>query len=50
MNTCSARERRRENLDRDGAIEPRIAGAIDFTHTACADERDNFINAEARAG
>ena len=43
------RERRGEDLDRDGAIEPRVARAIDLAHAARADERDDFIGAETHA-
>ena len=39
-----------EDLDRDGPIEARIAGAIDLAHASSADERDDFIRAEAHAG
>src|SRR5207244_356771 len=38
-----------ENLDRDDAIESRIAGAIDLAHSAHADLRGDFIRAEAGA-
>jgi hypothetical protein len=40
----------RQNLDGHGSIEPRIARAKDFTHTARADPGDDFIRAEAAAG
>ena len=30
------RERRRQDLDRDRAVEPRVAGAVDFAHAAGA--------------
>ena len=43
-------ERRGEDLDRDGAIEPRIAGAIHLAHPTLADECDDFVGAEAHAG
>ena len=44
------REQRRENLDRDRTIEPRVAGPVDLAHTAGADEREHFVGAEADAG
>ena len=40
------RELRRQNFDRDGAIEARVARPIDFAHAARANERDNFIDAK----
>ncbi len=43
-------ERGGEDLDRHRAIEPRIPGAVDLTHAPRADERDDFISAEAYAG
>ena len=45
-----ARERVGQDFDRDVAIELRIARAIHLAHAACADVRDDFIDAEARAG
>src|SRR5262245_65027243 len=44
------RKRRGKHLDGHGAIEPRIARAVDLAHASCADERDDFIGAEAYAG
>ena len=44
------REGVRENLDRDRAIEPRVAGFVDLAHPAGADERQDFVRAEASAG
>jgi hypothetical protein len=43
-----AGERRRQPLDRDRAIEPRIAGAIHLAHAARAERADELIEAEAR--
>jgi hypothetical protein len=43
------RERLRQNLDRDRAIESGIAGAVDFAHSTCADRRDDFVRSEPRA-
>ena len=33
----------RQNLDRDRAIEASVAGAINFSHAACAEKRLNFV-------
>jgi hypothetical protein len=43
-------ERCREDLDRNRAIQPRVAGAKHFPHAAGAERRDDFIGAEPRAG
>ena len=43
-------ERRGEDLDGDGAIEPRIAGAIHLAHAARAEQGDDLIGAEVHAG
>ena len=40
----------RDDLQRDLAIQLGIAGAIDLPHTAHAEQRDDFIRAEASAG
>src|SRR5262245_47815036 len=45
-----AGELRREYLDRDRAIEPRVAGAIDLTHSASADSGLNLVRPETSAG
>src|SRR5271170_422166 len=37
---------RRQNLDRDGAIKPRIPCAIHLAHPACAKRRLDFIRPE----
>ena len=42
--------RRGENLDGDGAIEPRVAGLVDLAHPARAKRRDDFVRAEPLAG
>ena len=39
-----------ENLDRDRAIEPRVAGFVHLAHPAGADERQDLVRAEASAG
>ena len=36
----------RENLDGDGAVETRVAGAIDLTHAARSEGREDFEGAE----
>src|SRR5216110_1747018 len=41
---------RRQDLDRDGAIEPRIARAIDLAHAAGSERRDDLVRPEAYAG
>lgn len=43
-------ERRRENLDRDGAIEARIAGFVDLAHPPGAEWRKNLVRTETSAG
>ena len=44
------RERLRKNLDRDVAIQLRIARAIDLAHAAGAEGSDILVNAKASAG
>jgi hypothetical protein len=44
-----SRGRRQQDLERHVAAEPRIVGAIDLAHSACADEGDNFVRSEFRA-
>ena len=44
------RQRRRKNFDRDSAIEPRVAGFVDFAHPAGADGGEDFVRAEPYAG
>ena len=39
-----------EDFDGDIAAQPRVAGAIDFTHPARAERRENFVRAQAGAG
>ena len=39
-------ELRWQDLDRDGALQPCVAGAIDFTHPADAELRRDFIRAK----
>ena len=40
----------REDLDRDVAIQLRIARAVDLAHAAAPEERRDLIRTEARAG
>jgi hypothetical protein len=42
-------ERLRQDFDRDGAIEARVAGTIDLTHPAGAEWRHNFVRTESSA-
>ena len=44
------RERLGQDLDRDGAIEARIAGFVDFAHAARADGGQDFVWTQAGAG
>ena len=46
----SQREELGQDLQRDVAIELRVARAIDLAHAACAEGRDDLVGAEARAG
>ena len=39
-----------QDFDRDGAVEPRILSTIDFTHSSCANGREDFIGSESGAG
>src|SRR5438309_1005964 len=43
-------DRRMEGFDGDNAIEPDVASAVDFSHTAGANGREDFVRAEMRAG
>ena len=42
-------ERLRQNLQRDIASEPRVAGAVDVAHLARATEADDLVRAETSA-
>ena len=44
------RDVRGHHLDRDVAIEPRVARAIDLAHAARTDGLDDLVLCEARAG
>jgi hypothetical protein len=41
-----ARERFRENLQRNVARQARVASAVNFTHPTCAYERFDFVRTE----
>ncbi len=43
------RERFGQDLDRDVAVQPGVAGAKDLPHTPFADRRDDFVNAQTGA-
>ena len=45
-----SRERRRQDLDRDLALQLRVGRAIHLAHAALADLRGDFVDAEAGAG
>jgi hypothetical protein len=36
---------RRENLDRDGSLQPRVAGTIHLSRSVRAQRREDFIRA-----
>ena len=38
-----------QNLEGHRASEPRVLRLIDLAHAACADQADEFVDAEARA-
>jgi len=38
-----------QDLDRDVALQARVAGAIDLAHSAGAEHRFDFVRAEARS-
>jgi len=43
-------ERVRQDLDRDLAPERRVRRSVDLAHSAFADRRDDFVDAESGAG
>ena len=47
---CVARERGRQHLDRNLAIELRIAGAINLAHSARSERAEDFVGAEFVTG
>ena len=50
VRSSTRRERAAQNLDRDRAVEPRVARPIDLAHAALADRRSDFIWAELGTG
>ena len=44
------RERREQDLDGDVAIESRVAGPVDLSHSASTDGREDLVGAEAGTG
>jgi hypothetical protein len=44
------RQRLRQHLDGDGALQVRVGGAINLTHAARAQRRDDLIRPEPRSG
>ena len=44
------RERLREHLDRDGAVQTGVECPVNLAHAAGADERHDFVGTEASAG
>ena len=43
-------ERRRQDLDRDLALEPLVARAVDLAHPSGADRREDLVGTEPRSG
>jgi hypothetical protein len=43
------RNKRRQNLDRYFALQRRVAGAVHFAHSACAQQAEHFIAIQFRA-
>ena len=50
LRNADSKHVRRENLDRDRAIEPRVARLVDLAHAARAERREDFVGAEAVPG
>ena len=44
------RDRAGQSLERDLAMQAKIPGAVDLTHAAGAERRDDLVGAEAGAG
>ena len=44
------REGFRQDLDRDGAIQPRVPGFVDLAHPACPAGGEDFVRTESSAG
>ena len=49
-NSASSENRSREQLQRDTALEPRVAGPVDLAHAAPADEPLDLIAGDRVAG
>ena len=43
----SVGKERRQDLDRDVAVEPCVARAVDFAHAAGGDRRDDLVRSQA---
>ena len=43
-------KRQWQNLDRDVAVQPRVMRAIDLAHAADAEDTDDLVRSEPRAG
>jgi hypothetical protein len=41
---------RREHLDRDRSVEPRVASFVDFAHAARAERGEDLVGTEANTG
>ena len=44
------RDGRRQDLDGDLALQPRVGGPIDLAHAALAEQGSDFVDAETGAG
>ena len=44
------RERLGQHFERHVPVELRVAGAVDLTHAALADQADDFVRADGRSG
>jgi hypothetical protein len=40
----------RQDLDGDGALEPRVAGLVDLAHAACPERADDLVRTESGPG
>ena len=47
---CASAANAGQDLDRDGAIEPRVARLVDLAHAAGAERRQDLVGAETGAG
>jgi hypothetical protein len=48
LKVCARDQRphRRRDLQRDGAVQSRVAGFVNGSHATCADRRKDFVRAE----